>query len=104
MVFEIDQKEDIEKKIQENPLTVLTFYTSWCGPWVEFEKNLQDIAHSFRDIPIMKVNIEEKPDMIDTFNINEVPYTFFFYNKEKPIEKPGFIRKSELLNIIKLIG
>jgi len=71
-------EDDFEDKISED-IVVVEFFAEWN------EDNMVDLSQ-FKDVASYMVNIEDSPNLTDTYEILSVPTVIIFYNK-KVIEK-----------------
>lgn len=52
----------------------LRFTASWCGPCKQYAPVLKQFAEE-HDLHVEVVDIDERPDLVDTFGIKSVPTT-----------------------------
>lgn len=86
------------KKFNEltNELSLVDFYTTWCGPC----RMLAPILEQIEGIDVIKVDVEEERDLGMKYNINVVPTLILFKNKEEVSRKQGYMDLNELNNWI----
>ena len=82
------------KKFNEltNELSLVDFYTTWCGPC----RMLAPILEQIEGIDVIKVDVEEERDLGMKYNINVVPTLILFKNKEEVSRKQGYMDLNEL--------
>ncbi len=97
-------KEDsFEDEVVNSPTPVLIdFWAEWCGPCKEIATILEEIAGEMENkIKIIKINIDENPNIPNKYGIQSIP-TLMIFKKGEPIAtKIGGVIKSELLTWIK---
>lgn len=98
---ELDKLNDI---LSKKDFSIIFFHTEWCGPWVEYHKNIEDISVKYDNIVFLSVNTEKNKAITEHFKIKKIPTTLFFHRKNIINEVTGLIQKSELLDKIKTTG
>ena len=97
-------KEDaFEGEVVNSSIPVLIdFWAEWCGPCKEIAPILEEIADEMETkIKIVKINIDENPNIPNQYGIQSIP-TLIIFKKGEPIAtKVGGGIKSELLTWIK---
>ena len=97
-------KEDaFEGEVVNSSIPVLIdFWAEWCGPCKEIAPILEEIADEMeKKIKIVKINIDENPNIPNQYGIQSIP-TLIIFKKGEPIAtKIGGGIKSELLTWIK---
>ena len=81
---------------------LVDFWAEWCGPCKEIAPILEEIADEMeKKIKIVKINIDENPNIPNQYGIQSIP-TLIIFKKGEPIAtKIGGGIKSELLTWIK---
>ena len=96
-------KEDaFEDEVVNSSIPVLIdFWAEWCGPCKEIAPILEEIAEEMeKKIKIVKINIDENPNIPNQYGIQSIP-TLIIFKKGEPIAtKVGGAIKSELLKWI----
>ncbi|MDR0744747.1 MAG: thioredoxin [Holosporales bacterium] len=98
-MIEINNMQDFDNVTRENPLVLIDFWATWCGPCRMLVVVLEEIAKE-TSLTILKVNIDEAPDISDKFNIQSVPTLILFKNGQEISSKCGFLSKSAVLSWI----
>lgn len=62
---------DFDAAISSGSLTIVDFYAQWCGPCKSMEPNLAAIDGQGADV--VKVDIDESPDLAVRYGIRSVP-------------------------------
>jgi len=71
--------EDFESFLSEHSGTVLVdFYADWCGPCKIKGAILEDMASSVENATIVKVNVDDSPQLAQRFEITGIPALLVF--------------------------
>ena len=93
-----DFEDDV---IQSKDLVLVDFWAEWCGPCKMIAPVLEEIAAEKADnVKIVKVNIEEHPDLAQRFGISAIPTLHFFKDGKVKETLFGMNSKQEIINKI----
>ena len=78
-------KEELDKVLVNNSLTLVDFYASWCAPCkmqtpllIEFN---QEMAGK---VKIIKIDVDQNPELANKYSVESIPTIILFQNgKEK---------------------
>lgn len=88
---ELEFKDAISKRV------LVDFYAEWCGPC----KRLAPLLEEINDIDILKVNVDEFPEIARAYGVMSIP-TIILFNENKELKKEiGFRTLDELKDMIK---
>lgn len=99
-----DRVENLQEILQKKENVVLVFSSPWCGPGVEYEKIVQEVASLYPHISFIFLNAEKNKELRESYQVSRIPCTFFYKEKERFLEKSGLIKKTEFQEIIQRIG
>lgn len=86
---------DFENAIKEG-LVLVDFYAVWCGPCKMMHPIVDKISEENNNIKVLKVNVDENPDLARHYGIMSIP-TFILFKNSNPLgKKLGFMPKEEL--------
>ncbi|XP_067636319.1 thioredoxin-2-like [Eurosta solidaginis] len=90
MVYTIQNKEDLDKKIEEasssGQLIVIDFFANWCGPCKIISPKLEELATQYADkAVVLKVNVDDCEDIALEYNVTSMP-TFVFIKNHQVID------------------
>lgn len=83
--------ELIQKKI------LVDFYANWCGPC----KMLSPILEKLEEVKVLKVNVDENPELARKYGIMSIPCLILFDKGMELKRNVGFIPENKLKEWIK---
>lgn len=66
-------QENFDSTIEANPLVIIDFWASWCGPCKSFAPIFEQAAKEYPDIVFAKVDTENQPQLSQDFNVRSIP-------------------------------
>lgn len=87
-VIHIESTEQFKKEVLEfDGVCIVDFRAERCGPCRMLWPIMEDLAHDYEDKPvkIIKVNVEENPELSQTFQISSIPAVYLMKGG-KPVE------------------
>lgn len=100
---EIKTKGDFEKIIEEKETVLIDFFATWCGPCKMMEPvidNLQEKYKSNEETAIIKINIDELPEVTAQFNVMSVPTFIVLKNKKESARLIGAVTEEAIIKEI----
>ncbi len=89
---------NFQKEVLESEVPVLVdFYAEWCMPCKMFAPILEAAAEDYEDkLKIVKVNIDESPDLAQQYFVMSIPTLKLIKNKELAGNFVGAMTSDEL--------
>ncbi len=66
-------EETFTPTIQGNPIVLVDFWASWCGPCRTFAPVFEKVSEAHTDIVFAKVDTEAQPGLAQVFQISSIP-------------------------------
>ena len=95
MIKYLEKEEDFENLIKEE--VIVDFYADWCGPC----KMIGSILEEIEEFNILKINVDDFPDIARKFGIMSIPTLIKFNGGEEVKKVIGYRTKEELLEDFK---
>ena len=92
----IGNKEDYNELIMGD-LVLVDFFAKWCGPCKMLGQVLEEISNERNDLIIVKIDVDENPDLAKLNGVISVPTLILFKNGNVVARQSGFMPK-EILN------
>ena len=99
MIKHLEKEEDFYEIIKEGPI-IVDFYADWCGPC----KMLLPVLDEIDFATILKVNVDNFPDIAKRFGIMSIPTLLFFKNGLEQNREIGYRGLDEIKEAYKTIS
>lgn len=91
-------KENFQSEVMEASVPVLVdFWAAWCGPCQMLSPVVEEIASSHPEIKVGKVNVDEQPQLAQTFSVCAIPTLLVFKHGQLVQQFVGVQPKSTIL-------
>jgi thioredoxin 1 len=94
-------KENFENEVLKSEKAVLVdFFAAWCGPCRMLSPILDEIAEERADIKVVKVNVDEEPELAAAFSVVSIPSLFVLKEGKIVKQSVGALPKARILAMI----
>lgn len=100
MVKHINTDNFEEEVIKAEGKVLVDFFATWCGPCTMLAPVLEQVADSKPEVKIVKVDVDEEPELATRYKVMSIPTLIVFEKGEVVKKSLGVISKTELLDLI----
>ncbi|MBE6558772.1 MAG: thioredoxin [Ruminococcaceae bacterium] len=79
---------------------LVDFFATWCGPCRMVAPLLEEIADEHPEYKIVKIDVDEEPDLASRFGVMSIPTLLVFKNGELVSTTVGAQPKAKLLALL----
>lgn len=98
-MIKVKNSFEFDELIKEGKVLV-DFFATWCGPCRMIAPILEDISESRDDVAIIKVDVDELPDIARRFKILSIPTLILFENGKDVAKTMGYQDEDSLNKFI----
>jgi thioredoxin 1 len=91
-----------DAEVRKSPIPVVVdFWAEWCGPCKQIGPALEELSAQYEGkVKIVKVNVDENPDLPAQMGVRGIPTLFLFKDGQVVSNKVGAAPKAALQNWI----
>lgn len=94
-------KDSFRSEVLESSQPVLVdFFAEWCGPCRMLAPILDEIAQEREDIKVVKINVDEEPELASQYKVVSIPSVFVIQNGQVVAQSLGAKPKHQLLAML----
>lgn len=100
-------KQNFSREVLASPTPVVVdFYADWCGPCRMLAPTLERVAAEFAGrARVVKVNVDEEPELASHFHVSSIPTLAFFANGDLVGRTAGLLPEASLRQALdQLVG
>ena len=99
-VIHVNQHNFHNEVINSEKPVLLDFWAPWCGPCRMISPEVEQIAAERSDIRVVKVNVEENPELASRFRVYSIPTLAVMKNGRVVSHTSGFCYKDDILSML----
>ena len=93
--------ENFEAVKSSEKTVLLDFYADWCGPCRMVAPIVEEIANERNDVLVGKINVDESPELANTFGVFSIPTLVVMKNGQVVRQEAGARPKAMILDMLK---
>lgn len=95
---------NFENEVLKSSKPVLVdFYADWCGPCRMVSPVVDQIANEHPEYKVVKVNVDEQPELASKFNVMSIPALFVVSNGQVVNKSVGAKPKAQILSMLQAV-
>lgn len=100
-VLSVNKNSFAQEVINSDKTVLVDFWASWCGPCRMLSPIVDEIAAEHPEIKVCKVNVDDEPELAQSFQIMSIPSLMVFKDGKVVANSVGLRPKAEIEAMIK---
>ena len=98
----INKNNFVEEVMNSEKPVLVDFWASWCGPCRMVVPIVEQIAEEYPEYKVVKVNVDEEPELAAQFGVMSIPSLMVFKNGEVVNKSVGAKNKQQILAMLEV--
>ena len=99
-VINISKNNFRQEVLESKQVVLLDFWAAWCGPCRMLGPIIDEIAEENPDIKVVKINVDEEPELANEFQVISIPSLFVVENGQIINQSSGVKPKQQILDML----
>ena len=99
-VINVNSENFQEEVLNSEKPVLVDFWASWCGPCRMVSPIVDEIAAERSDIKVVKINVDEQPELAGRFGIMSIPTLLVMKGGEVVAQSMGAKPKNQILAML----
>ncbi len=96
----VNQNNFREEVVNSDRPVLIDFFAPWCGPCRMVVPIVEQIAEEREDIKVVKINVDEEPELASQFRVMSIPTLVVFKDGSVINQAVGARSKDAILEMI----
>jgi thioredoxin 1 len=89
-----------EQVLRAGAPVLVDFSATWCGPCKRLAPTLNEVAAESPQVRVVKIDIDESPNLADRYGVHSVPQLMVFKNGQIVAQRKGLASKAEMKEML----
>lgn len=98
MLKHLNNNEFTKEVLESKRAVLVDFYATWCPPCKMLAPVLERIANSRAEFDIVKINVDENPELSMKYGIDVVPTMVVFKDGNPTSRITGYVEEDKILD------
>lgn len=98
-----NKEEFVQILESEKGIILVDFWAPWCAPCKRLGPVLQEVVDEMKDITIIKVNVDNNPELSSEYGVRNIPVVFAIKDGKQIAKFVGTKRKEDIISFIEVL-